>query len=131
VLDGDLRVISVNRSFYETFQVKQEETKGSLIYELGNRQWDIPRLRKLLEDILPKNTTFEGFEVEHDFLIVGRKKMLLNARKIFRETIGTEMILLAIEDITEHKQKGSSKAKVKDQEDCEAKTPKGMIHEKR
>jgi len=131
VMDGDLRVISVNRSFCETFQVKPEKTKGSLIYELGNRQWDIPRLRELLEGILPNNAILEGFEVEYDFLSVGYKKMLLNARKIFRETIGMEMILLAIEDITEHKQKGSSKAKVKDQEDCEAKTPKGMIHEKR
>ena len=131
VLDRDLKVISANHSFFKTFQVKPEETKGNLIYELGNRQWDIPRLRELLEDILPQNTIFEGLEVEHDFPTIGYKKMLLNGRKIFREAVGTETILLAIEDITEHKKKGSSKAKVKDQEDCEAKTPKGMSHEKR
>jgi two-component system CheB/CheR fusion protein len=131
VLDADLKVISVNRSFFKAFQVKPEETEGKFIYELGNRQWDIPGLRELLEDILPKNTTFEGFEVEHDFPDIGYKKMLLNGRRIFREAVGTETILLAIEDITEHKKKGSSRAKMKDQEDCEAKTPKGMSHEKR
>ncbi len=114
VLDGDLKIISANRSFFKTFQVKPEETKGSLIYELGNRQWDIPRLRELLEDILPQNTIFEGFEVEHHFPTIGRRKMLLNARKIVSETMGKKMILLGIEDITAHKQKGGSRAKVKE-----------------
>jgi two-component system CheB/CheR fusion protein len=114
VLDGGLQVISANRSFFKTFQVKPEETKGSLIYELGNRQWDIPMLRELLEDILPQNTSLEGFEVEHHFPTIGRKKMLLNARKIVTNTMGKKMILLAIEDITVHKQKGGSRAKVKE-----------------
>ena len=104
VLDADLRVISANRSFYRTFKVAPAETVGQFIYDLGNRQWDIPRLRELLEDILPKNTAFDDFEVEHEFTTIGRKTMLLNARRIYQEVNKTQMILLAIEDITERKQ---------------------------
>jgi PAS domain S-box-containing protein len=103
VLDKDLRVITANRSFYRTFQVNPAETEKRLIYDLGKRQWDIPGLRELLENILPKNTSFEDFEVDHDFESIGRKTMLLNARKIYRETNHVEMILIAIEDITERK----------------------------
>jgi signal transduction histidine kinase len=83
--------------------VKPEETLGEFIYDLGNRQWDISKLRELLEEILPQNTRFEGFEVEHDFESIGKKVMLLNARRIKRESKGTELILLAIEDITDRK----------------------------
>jgi len=104
VLDADLRVISANRSFCQTFKVSLEETQGQFIYDMGNRQWDIPRLRELLEQILPKNTTFEDFEMEHDFATIGRRIMLLNARRIYREANKTQMVLLAIEDITERKQ---------------------------
>jgi len=104
VLDADLRVISANRSFYQTFKVAPEETEGQLIYDLGNRQWDIPRLRELLEQILPEDTKFDNFEVEHDFPTIGRRVMLLNARRVCREAHKTQMILLAIEDITERKQ---------------------------
>ena len=105
VLDGDLKVISANRSFYQTFQVTPEETqRQQFIYQLCNGQWDIPRLRELLEEILPQNTSFDDFEMEHDFPTVGRKVMLFNAHKIYRETNKVEMILLAIEDITERKQ---------------------------
>lgn len=103
VLDNELRIITANRSFYRTFQVKPEETEKQLIYDLGNRQWNIPGLRDLLENILPRNKAFEDFEVEHDFKSIGRKTMLLNARKIYREMNHVEMILLAIEDITERK----------------------------
>ncbi len=103
VLDAAFRIVSASRSFYQTFHVNQDETYGQLIYELGNRQWDIPRLRELLEAILPQNTVFNDFEVDHDFPAIGRRVMLLNARKIYRETNRTEMILLAIEDITERK----------------------------
>jgi PAS domain S-box-containing protein len=103
VLDSALKILSANRSFYATFQVKPEETIGSYIYDLGNRQWDIPRLRLLLEDILPQNTHFDDFEVEHDFPVIGHKIMMLNARQIYPEEIGEGMILLAIEDITELK----------------------------
>jgi diguanylate cyclase (GGDEF)-like protein/PAS domain S-box-containing protein len=103
VLDKELRVITANRSFYRIFQVNPEETEKQLIYDLGNRQWDIPRLRELLEDILPMKSSFEDFEVEHDFKSIGLRIMLLNARKIYREMNNAEMILLAIEDITDRK----------------------------
>ena len=103
VLDADLRVISANRSFYETFKVKPGETEGQLLYDLGDRQWDIPKLRELLEEILPTDTTFDKFEVEHKFKIIGRRVMSLNARRIYREIDETHLILLAIEDVTEGK----------------------------
>jgi PAS domain S-box-containing protein len=101
VLDSDLKVLKANHSFYRTFQVKPEETDGMLIYDVGNRQWDIPRLRKLLEDILPQDSVFNDFEVEHDFKTIGRKVMHLNARGIYTKTNQTQLILLAIEDVTE------------------------------
>jgi PAS domain S-box-containing protein len=104
VLDSDLRVLSANRSFYDTFKVTLKETTGNLIYNLGNRQWDIPRLRMLLEDILPKNNKFDNYEVEHVFSSIGHKIMLLNARRIIQKEIGSQMILLAIEDITERRE---------------------------
>jgi len=104
VLDSDLRVLSANRSFYESFKVTPNETIGNLIYDLGNRQWDIPSLRALLEDILPKNNKFDNYEVEHVFSSIGHKIMLLNARRIIQKEIGSQMILLAIEDITKHRQ---------------------------
>jgi PAS domain S-box-containing protein len=103
ILDAELRVVSANRSFYETFRVSPGETEGQLFCELGNRQWDIPKLRGLLEDILPKNTTIEDFEVEHDFPTIGRRAMLLNARQIYWQLHKAQMILLAIDDITERK----------------------------
>jgi chemotaxis protein methyltransferase CheR len=80
VLDSDLKVVKANHSFYRTFKVKPEGTEGILIYDLGNRQWNIPKLRELLEDILPQNSIFNDFEVEHNFEAIGRKIMLLNAR---------------------------------------------------
>ena len=103
VLDADLRVISANRSFYKTFKVKPGEIEGQFFYDLGNREWDIPKLRELLEEILPKDTTFDNFEVEHEFKIIGRRVMHLNARRIYRKTKETHLILLAIEDVTERK----------------------------
>ena len=84
VLDIDLNRLA-NRSFYNTFKVTPDETIGNFIYDLGDQQWDIPRLRTLFEDILPKNTQFDNFEVEHNFPIIGRKIMLLNARRIHRK----------------------------------------------
>ncbi|MGD9159085.1 MAG: sigma 54-interacting transcriptional regulator [Desulfobacteraceae bacterium] len=101
LLDSDLKVIKANDSFYRTFKAAQKETEGSLIFDLGNRQWDIPRLRELLEDILPHNSTFNDFEVEHTFEAIGHKIMHLNARRIYREFNGSSLILLAIEDVTE------------------------------
>jgi len=103
VLDKHLRVISASRSFYTTFKVSSEETAGKLLYELGNRQWDIPELRQLLENILAENTTLDDYEVEHDFPNIGRKIMLLNARRIWEGAEEPQRILLAIKDVTEQK----------------------------
>ncbi|MBI9091847.1 MAG: PAS domain-containing protein [Desulfobacterium sp.] len=103
-LDQDLRVVTVSRSFYNFFKVKPEETVGQLIYDLGNKQWNIPKLRELLEKILPQKTTFDNYEVEHDFTTIGRRTMLLNARQINRGISKEQIILLAIEDITERRQ---------------------------
>jgi two-component system cell cycle sensor histidine kinase PleC len=103
-LDQDLRVVSVGRSFYEVFKVKPEETVGQLIYDLGNKQWDIPKLRELLETILPQKASFDDYVVEHDFATIGRRIMLLNARQIQRGIGKERIILLAIEDITERRE---------------------------
>ncbi|MCF8129456.1 MAG: PAS domain-containing protein [Deltaproteobacteria bacterium] len=101
VLDSDLKVILVNKSFINTFKVTREETLSNLIYDLGNRQWDIPKLRELLGTILPQKSSFDNYEVEHDFATIGRRTMLLNARQI-EQVMGNErIILLTIEDITE------------------------------
>jgi transcriptional regulator with GAF, ATPase, and Fis domain len=100
-LDPNLRVVKANHSFYRTFNVKPDETEGILIYDLGNGQWNIPKLRELLEDILPQNSLFHDFEVEHNFEVIGRKIMHLNARRIYRKSNQTQLILLAIEDVTE------------------------------
>jgi two-component system CheB/CheR fusion protein len=103
VLDGNLRVRSAGRAFYKTFQVSAEETIGHFIYELGNQQWNIPRLRTLLEEILPQRTTLENFEVDLNFEQVGHRTMLLNARRLEDEASNSQWILLAIEDVTERK----------------------------
>ena len=103
VLDQDLRVVTASQSFYEFFKINPEDTVGRLVYDLGNKQWDIPKLRELLETILPKKTTFNNYEVEHDFATIGRRTMLLNARQIQRVSGKEQTILLAIEDITERK----------------------------
>jgi len=103
VLDDKFRVISANRSFYRTFKVTTEMSENTLLFDLGDGQWEIPRLRELLEEVLPEKTSIEDFEVEHDFPAIGRKTMLLNARRIQSKTGATQMILLAIEDITERK----------------------------
>ncbi|MDD5092938.1 MAG: chemotaxis protein CheB [Dehalococcoidia bacterium] len=102
VLDKTLRVVFANRSFYQVFKVTAGKTEGRLLYELGDAQWDIPDLRKLLEEVLPDKTTIEDYKVDHEFENIGSKTMLLNARRIRGEGEG-ELILLAIEDITEHK----------------------------
>ncbi len=102
VLDVALRVKMANRSFYRTFRVKPEETENKLIYELGDGQWNIPKLRVLLEEVCSGDLPVEDFEVERDFAGIGRRFMVLNARRIQPET-GPPMILLAIEDISERK----------------------------
>jgi two-component system CheB/CheR fusion protein len=103
VLDGSLRVVSASRAFYSNFRVIPENTVGRLIYELGNRQWDIPALKTLLEQILPLDQSFDDFVVEHDFPDIGHHRMLLNARRIVGSGGGTQMILLAIESVSQAK----------------------------
>ena len=101
VLDDHLRVETANVSFYRTFQVNPEETEGRVLYELGIREWDIPALRKLLEEILSQDTAFQDYEVELEFEHIGKKAMLLNARRLRQLDEHSPLILLAIEDITE------------------------------
>jgi two-component system CheB/CheR fusion protein len=96
IMDADLQVISASRAFYQHFKVTQEETVGHKIYTLGNGQWNIPVLRDLLEDILPKRNTIEGFEMEHNFPELGIRSMVLNARRIKTELGDTELILMAM-----------------------------------
>lgn len=104
VLNSDLKILTANHSFYATFNVKPEDTIGNFIYALGNKQWDIPKLRTLFEEILTHDTVINGYEVEHDFPDIGRKIILLNARQIFRKKVGSHIILLAMEDITSRKE---------------------------
>ena len=106
ILDNELRVISANMSFYKTFQVSKEDTENKLIYNIGGHEWDIPELRELLEEIIPRDSKFADFEVEYEFPRIGYRKMMLNARRIYQEGGGKEMILLAIEDLTEQARKG-------------------------
>jgi len=101
VLDGNFRILAANRAFYQTFQVTAEETEHQLLYDLGNRQWDIPALRHLLEDVLPASTIVKDFDVTHEFPTIGKRTMVLNARRIDRDGAGASLILLAMEDITE------------------------------
>jgi two-component system CheB/CheR fusion protein len=101
VLDSNLHVKFANKSFYKKFHVTKEETEGMPLFKLGNKQWDIPELRVLLEDSLSKNSHFENFEVIHVFPVMGEKIMLLNASRIIQKTHREKLILLAIEDITE------------------------------
>jgi PAS domain S-box-containing protein len=99
ILDATLRVQSANRAFYQTFHVSAEETEGRLIYELGNGQWDISDLRTLLEEIVPQSSVFDDFELDHTFPVIGRRVMLLNARKLQSGHHG-ELLVLAMEDVT-------------------------------
>ena len=103
VLDKSLRVKTANRSFYRNFHVTQEETEGRFLYDLGDGQWDIPRLRTLLEGVLSNSHSIHDFDVEHDFPAIGKKIMLLNARRFESVDSQPGLILLAIEDVTERK----------------------------
>jgi PAS domain S-box-containing protein len=103
VLDKDLRVVTANRSFYLTFKMNRQDVQGRPVYALGDGQWNIPELRRLLENIAPQHAVMEAYEVEQDFSGIGRRTMLLNARKVFHEENSHTTILLAIEDITERR----------------------------
>jgi signal transduction histidine kinase len=99
VLDRNLKVVTANQSFYELFNVLPQKAENHLVYELGNRQFDIPELKSLLEDILPQNTVFQDFEVDRDFPGLGRRVLILNARRL-RQDPGQDLILLALQDVT-------------------------------
>ncbi len=106
ILDKNFCVMAANDPFYRMFQVEKDDTEGTVVYKLGDGQWNIPALKELLENILPNNTFFNGFEVTHVFPTIGRKVMLLNARQIHyhkdsESKFFPPIILLAIEDITE------------------------------
>jgi two-component sensor histidine kinase len=103
VLDQQLRVVTANRSFYLTFRMQRQEVQGLPVYALGDGEWDIRELRSLLSDIAPQHAVMDAFEVERDFAVIGRRTMLLNARKLFYVENGHTTILLAIEDITDRR----------------------------
>jgi len=103
VLDNELRVIAASRSFYSAFKVRPEGTQGRLLYALGNGQWDIPKLRVLLEKIIPERGVMDGYEVEHEFPGLGHRTMCLNARQVFYEGGAATTILLGMEDVTQRR----------------------------
>lgn len=104
VLDKNLMVVMANSAFYKTFEVTRQETEGVRIYDIGNGQWNITKLKDLFENIILKNKAVDDYEVIHRFEHIGEKVMLLNAREIVRQDNRQEVILLAIEDITASKQ---------------------------
>ena len=110
-LDKELRVISANNTYYDFFKATPEETIGNFIYDLGNKQWDIPKFRELLEEVLPKENQFDDYKIEHDFLRIGRKVLLLNARLLTQKSPLPQLILLAIDDVTDHPPGGGRGAK--------------------
>jgi two-component system CheB/CheR fusion protein len=103
ILDKELRVRTANRAFYTTFKVPEQDTEGRLLFDLGNRQWNIPQLRELLEKVVHRNAEFTGFEVQHHFSEIGEKIMLLNACKVIQKVHNQHLVLITIEDITEHR----------------------------
>ena len=107
VLDGELRIAVANPAFYRAFDVTREEIERRLIYEVGNGQWNIPQLRELLEEIVPRNSRVDDFEMSHDFPHLGPREMLLNARRVELKP-GHPFILLAIEDVTQKSREGAA-----------------------
>ncbi len=98
VLDGRLQVASASRSFFQYFKVAPAETIGRVVFDLGNRQWDVPALRELLEKVLARDLVFDGYVLEHDFPVIGRRRLILNARRVVGQGGETRRILLAMED---------------------------------
>ncbi|WP_201379838.1 chemotaxis protein CheB [Ktedonobacter sp. SOSP1-85] len=125
VLSDDLHVERANDAFYQVFKVEPWETEGCCLYDLGNAQWNIPRLRMLLEQVHTTNQPFHDFEVEHTFPLIGHKVMLLNARRVLHEHKSAKgpLILLAIEDITERKELERQKDALLGMANHELKTP--------
>ncbi len=103
ILSPDLKVVRANRSFYQTFKLKPEKTEGAMLFELNNGQWNIPMLHRLFGEIQKNQTSFDNFEIQHDFNVVGKRSMLVNARPILSPNGKTQLILMAIEDVTDRK----------------------------
>src|ERR1700724_660874 len=103
VLDQDLRVVTANRAFHQTFKMNRQDIQGRPVDGLGDGQWDIPELRLLLEDVAPQHAVMEAYEVERDFPIIGRRSMLLNAREVFNQRNSRNLILLTFEDVTDRR----------------------------
>lgn len=103
LLSADLTVSKANEDFYKSFHVSAEETNGTLIFKLGNGQWNIPALRALLEQVLPSNQHVEDFKVEHDFPHIGRRVFLVNARRLYQQSKGSHYVLVLLQDVTEQK----------------------------
>jgi two-component sensor histidine kinase len=103
VLDRDLRVVIASRSFYRTFGGEPGTTQGRMFYDLGDGQWNVPALKQLLEDVIPKHHVIDAYEIEHEFPKLGRRMLLLNAREVFDEERAGSTLLLAIEDVTERR----------------------------
>ena len=120
VLDDALRVVVASRSFYRAFGTTPRETEGFPLSELGNGQWDIPGLRELLAEVIPNHTTIEAYEVEHEFPTIGRRVMLLNARKVFYEGNNSTSLLVAIEDVTDRRTLEREKDKILREKDVSA-----------
>ena len=103
VLDQDLRIVTANRAFHQTFRTNRQDIQGRPVYALGDGQWDIPELRLLLEDVAPQHSVMEDYEVEREFPIIGRRSMLLNAREVFNQINHRNLILLTFEDVTDRR----------------------------
>ena len=103
VLDQDLRVVTANRTFHQTFRMSRQDIQGRPVYGLGDGQWDIPELRLLLEEVAPQRAVMEAYEVERNFPAIGRRSMLLNAREVFNQRSAPTLILLTFEDVTERR----------------------------
>ncbi|CAG0984127.1 hypothetical protein MTYP_01917 [Methylophilaceae bacterium] len=101
ILDKDLRVVTANPAFYSLFKLKEANVEGQMIYEINSKQWDIPALRVPLERVITQNTEFNDYEIEHEFTRIGKRLILLNARVIHQREGRKDLILLAMEDITE------------------------------
>ena len=130
VLDKDLRVLAASRSFYLTFKVDRTDTQGKLLYALGDGQWDIPPLRLLLEKILPEQGVMDDFEVEHVFPAIGRRIMMLNARKVYYEGNSQPTLLLGIEDVTARRGLERDKDELLSEKDKLLQERDGLLREK-
>jgi PAS domain S-box-containing protein len=117
VLDQNLRVVTANRAFHQTFRMNRQDIQGRPVYGLGDGQWDIPELRLLLEDVAPRHAVMEAYEVERDFPIIGRRLMLLNAREVFSQRNSRNLILLTFEDVTDRRAAECEIAKLLQQEE--------------